>query len=291
VHDRLNGTTELVSLSTGGAQASTGAGGPSISSDGRFVAFSSSASNLVTGDTNATVDVFVRDRQLGTTERVSLTADGAQATFGGVRSSISSDGRHVAFTSGSTDLVAGDTNNETDIFVRDRVGTPYFTSLCDPGVAGVIPCPCSNPPASSGHGCENSAATGGAILTASGASLLSTDGLVFTTSGELPTATSLVFQGNALAANGVVFGQGVRCSTGTNLVLYVKRASGGSITAPDLGGGDPTVSSRSAALGDPIQAGMSRWYGVAYRDPNVLGGCSPSSPWNSTQTGQVVWWW
>jgi hypothetical protein len=82
---------------------------------------------------------------------------------------------------------------------------------------------------------------------------------------------------------------GVRCTSGTFKRLYTKVASGGSITAPDFGAGDPTVSARSAALGDAIQAGDSRWYFVYYRDPNVLGGCPATSTFNATQTGQVTW--
>ena len=115
------------------------------------------------------------------------------------------------------------------------------------------------------------------------------DSLVFTTSAEKPTATSIVMQGNALAPNGLVFGQGVRCVGGTLKRLYTKTAVGGSITAPDFGVGDPTVSARSTTLGDAIQAGQSRWYLVYYRDPTVLGGCPAASTFNATQTGQVAW--
>jgi len=71
--------------------------------------------------------------------------------------------------------------------------------------------------------------------------------------------------------------------------LFAKSASGGSITVPNFGAGDPTVSARSAAKGDVIQAGQSRWYLVFYRDPIVLGGCPASSTFNATQTGRVDW--
>jgi len=87
-----------------------------------------------------------------------------------------------------------------------------------------------------------------------------------------------------------VFGMGVRCTSGTLKRLYTKSASGGSITAPNFGAGDPQVSVRSAATGDTIGAGQSRWYLVYYRDPIVLGGCPSSSTFNATQTGQVTWW-
>jgi hypothetical protein len=113
------------------------------------------------------------------------------------------------------------------------------------------------------------------------------DSLVFTTNAEKPTATSIVLQGNSLLPNGVVFGQGVRCVGGTLKRLYTKTASGGSISAPQAG--DPSVSARSAALGDAISAGQSRWYLVYYRDPIVLGGCPASSTFNATQTAQVDW--
>jgi Tol biopolymer transport system component len=293
VHDRQSGTTERVSVDSSGGQAygdnyNTGNLYLSISADGRYVAFSSAAINLVPGDTNLSDDVFVRDRQSGTTERVSVDSSGTQGNGWSNYPSISADGRYVAFTSGATNLVPGDTNLYEDAFVRER-NTMHFTSLCDPGVGGVIACPCQNPPIGPPRGCDNSAATGGAILSASGFAELSLDNLVFTTSGETPTALSIVVQGSALVSSGLVYGQGVRCLGGTLKRLYVKTASAGSITAPNFGAGDPTVSARSAALGDPIQPGQSRWYLVYYRDPIVLDLCPSTSTFNATQTGEVAW--
>jgi hypothetical protein len=202
--------------------------------------------------------------------------------------SISRDGGFVIFASHASNLVGGDTNGFEDVFVHDRNAT-RFTSLCDPGVGGVSACPCSNPPASTGRGCDNSSATGGASIAAAGVAYLSTDSLVFTTAGERPTATSILLQGNALAGSGVVYGQGVRCTGGVLKRLFTKAASGGSITAPDFGAGDPTVSARSAAKGDLILAGQSRLYLVFYRDPIVLGGCPAASGFNTTQTGRISW--
>jgi hypothetical protein len=144
-------------------------------------------------------------------------------------------------------------------------------------------------PSGLGRGCDNSAATGGAILSASGGTYLSSDSLVFTTSGERPTALSIVLQGTTSPAAGIVYGQGVRCVGGTLKRLYTKNAVGGSITAPDFGAGEATVALRSATLGDSILAGQSRWYLVFYRDPTVLGGCPASSTFNATQTGRVDW--
>jgi Tol biopolymer transport system component len=120
----VTGETVRVSASSGGAQATGLYGGssrPSISADGRYVAFASGATNLVPGDTNDLEDIFVHDRVTGITARVSVSSAGAQAT--GDNSwwpSISADGRYVAFHSGAPNLVTGDTNLVVDVFVCDR---------------------------------------------------------------------------------------------------------------------------------------------------------------------------
>jgi Tol biopolymer transport system component len=129
-----NATTR-VSVSSFGAQGNGDSLTPAISADGRFVAFHSSASNLVLGDTNNQTDVFVRNRLSGATERVSLPAFGTQADGNSFSASISEDGRFVAFTSGATNLVQGDTNEDTDIFVRDRQeGTTTRVSVSSTGI-------------------------------------------------------------------------------------------------------------------------------------------------------------
>ena len=94
------------------------ASSPAISADGRFVAFDSEATNLVPGDTNDASDVFVRDRQTGTTRRVSVSSGGAQGNGASFDPAISADGRFVAFNSDATNLVPGDTNGAADVFVR-----------------------------------------------------------------------------------------------------------------------------------------------------------------------------
>ncbi len=121
VRDRQLGQTVKVSVALNGAKPNGKSESPSISEDGRYVAFYSWASNLVTGDTNGYSDVFVRDLQSGGTERVSVSSGGAQANFFSEDVSISPDGRYVAFTSHATNLVPGDGNGVGDIFVRDRV--------------------------------------------------------------------------------------------------------------------------------------------------------------------------
>jgi Tol biopolymer transport system component len=289
VHDRLSGMTERVSVDSAGGQSNDGSAYPSISADGRYVAFHSFAWNLVVGDTNGGMDIFMRDRFSGITQRISVDSRGMQANGQSYSASISGDGRFVAFWSYASNLVPGDTNGSQDVLVRDLQGGG-LVNLCDAGVGDVRSCPCSNPPSRSGRGCNNSALTGGAMLSATGGAYLSSDSLVFTTSEEKPTALSIVMQGNGVIPNGVMYGQGVRCLGGTIIRrLYTSAAEGGSITVPNFGAGDPTVSARSAAKGDPIQASQSRWYLVYYRDPVVLGGCPASSTFNATQTGRVDW--
>ncbi len=130
VHDRKEGTTERVSLSAdAGAAAASQA--PDITDDGRFVTFESQAADLVEGDTNDSFDVFVHDRGLGTTERVSVGSAGTQANgAGSYYSSISSTGRYVAFHSFASNLIDSDTNGVGDVFVRDRqLGTTQRVSV------------------------------------------------------------------------------------------------------------------------------------------------------------------
>jgi Tol biopolymer transport system component len=121
VRDRLTNTTTLVSVDSAGNQANSDSYNPSISADGRFVAFESDASNIVPGNTNSSRDIFVRDRLTNTTTRVSVDSAGNQANNSSRDPSISADGRFVAFVSFASNLVPGDTNRDFDIFVRDTL--------------------------------------------------------------------------------------------------------------------------------------------------------------------------
>ena len=120
VHDRQTRTTERVSVDSAGIEGNAASFNPAISADGRFVVFSSNAANLVSADTNGVADVFVRDRQTGVTERVSVDSAGNQGDGHSYPPAISADGRFVTFASRATNLVPGDTNGTTDVFVRDR---------------------------------------------------------------------------------------------------------------------------------------------------------------------------
>jgi Tol biopolymer transport system component len=120
VRDRKLGTTERVSLRPDGGQGNDYSFSPALSAGGRFVAFTSWASNLVPGDTNGTDDVFVRDRVTGVTIRASISSSGKQGNDHSNDPAISADGRFIAFMSHATNLVPGDTNGVNDIFVRTR---------------------------------------------------------------------------------------------------------------------------------------------------------------------------
>jgi Tol biopolymer transport system component len=143
VRDRRTGRTERISVTGAGRQAGadrtgTGSNAPAISADGRFIAFHSADSNLVPGDTNRTFDIFVRDRKTGRTTRVSVGSGGRQANGESLGAlSISADGRYVAFTSLASNLVPGDVNGITDVFVRDlETGRTRLASLGNTGDQG-----------------------------------------------------------------------------------------------------------------------------------------------------------
>jgi Tol biopolymer transport system component len=121
VHDRATGGITRASVVSDSTQANGSSSAPAISASGRFVAFHSYADNLVTGDTNGSVDVFVQDGLTGDVARVSVASDGTEGLHGGaLYPAISADGRFVAFYSCADTLVISDTNDDCDIFVRDR---------------------------------------------------------------------------------------------------------------------------------------------------------------------------
>lgn len=114
------GPAERVSVAGGGAQGGGANGWSSVSADGRYVAFDSAAADLVPGDVNGTTDAFVRDRLLGTTVRPVTSLLGAGHPEEGLSgATISADGRYLAFSSWAPDLVPGDTNNLSDVFLLD----------------------------------------------------------------------------------------------------------------------------------------------------------------------------
>jgi len=148
VHDRISGTTVLVSTSTGGTQGNGESSRAAISENGRYVAFRSYASNLVAGDLNGFGDVFLHDRDTDgdsvydepgavSTVLVSVNSSGAQGNQLSSVPNLSADGRYVTFRSEATNLVAGDTNGLRDVFVRDTLaGTTVRVSVSTGGTQG-----------------------------------------------------------------------------------------------------------------------------------------------------------
>ncbi len=136
IHDLQSGKTRLVSIASDGTQTDGTSGNPAISGNGRYIAFTSKADNLVPNDTNEVSDVFVHDMTTGQTTRVSVASDGTQANdkSESSRFAISADGRFVIFQSAATNLIANDTNDKTDLFVHDM--TTGQTSRVAPDTYG-----------------------------------------------------------------------------------------------------------------------------------------------------------
>ena len=146
VRDRVLGTTTRVSVDSDGTEGNGYSTNPALSPDGRYVGFSSTASNLVVGDTNLWSDVFVHDRMTGTTERVSLAADGSEGDQPSFSPSFSADAQLVAFWSTANNLVPGDGGDTTDVFIVDRsTHAIEWVSVPWNGVPGLNPGPYSRP--------------------------------------------------------------------------------------------------------------------------------------------------
>ncbi len=148
VHDRQTGQTTRVSVSSAGAQGNGDSGDPSLSADGRYILFQSSATNLVPGDTNGLKDEFVHDRVTGQTVRVNVASDGTQANAVSIGidddgccsfPSISADGRSVVVVTLASNLVPGDTNGVDDVFVVGPVSVgPATVDVPGPGGTGTV---------------------------------------------------------------------------------------------------------------------------------------------------------
>jgi Tol biopolymer transport system component len=134
VKDRQTGATVRASVSSAGAQSNGESYEPALSADGRYVAFTSDASNLVPGDNNNACDIFVHDLTTGSTIRASVSSAGQEADAASNSAAISSDGRYLAFESRATNLVAADTNQRCDVFLRDlQTGTTERISVSASG--------------------------------------------------------------------------------------------------------------------------------------------------------------
>jgi glucose/arabinose dehydrogenase len=182
------------------------------------------------------------------------------------------------------DIEAGTSLDANGDGVPDECSSGMTLFCFGDGSSGA--CPCGNA-GGIARGCQNSIGTGGAALTTSGAPRISHDELVLTSGAELPTATSIELQGSANIAP-VGFGDGLRCAGGSLKRLYVKVASGGVVVVPGIG--ELSLSARSAALGDPLSPGMTRYYQTYYRDPNPAFCSSPAGgTFNATGGAAITW--
>lgn len=120
VYDQQSQTVTRVSIGANGVQANGDSDSARLSSDGRYVIFSSTATNLIPNDTNGVRDVFLRDLQTGEIIRLSIALDGSGANGNSYPEAFSADGRYVLFNSEASNLVPNDTNGVRDLFLYDR---------------------------------------------------------------------------------------------------------------------------------------------------------------------------
>jgi hypothetical protein len=191
-------------------------------------------------------------------------------------------------SSGRPDLYVGGNFQIADGLSSDGIAqwrgcTSPGTRFCF-GDGSSAACPCGNSGAA-GHGCQNSITTGGSLLSAAGQ--VNPDTVVLTATAELPSALSIFLQGTVSIAP-TNYGDGLRCTGGSLRRLFAKSASGGVVVAPQPG--DPSITSRSAALGDPISPGATRLYQVYYRDPIAAFCPAPrGDTWNVSNAVRVAW--
>jgi Tol biopolymer transport system component len=243
VWERADDTFTRASRSAAGASGNGASYGGSVSSDGVWVAFASSASNLVTGDTNGGGDVFRKNLATGAIERVSVSSAGQQASGSSATSSCSSDGRFVAFESSAASLVPGDTNGAGDVFLHG----PQCSDL-------VIYCTAKT----NSNGCVPTICSSGRA-SASGANQLR-----ITAHRVLNLKSGLFFWG--LAPQAAPFGGGVRC-VAYPVVRTAIQQSGGNTTANDCTGAFQFDFTPSYIAAAGLSVGVHVYGQWWYRDP------------------------
>jgi hypothetical protein len=252
-----------------------------LNSSGNRAAVGAPFGDGVSADTGAGY-VFASNLGLWAQLSRAQAADGVFGDRFGQSVSVTGTGDKLfAGASGDDDL--GADSGSAYLFPTACTAGP-FTFFCFGDGSLTTACPCGNfGPV--GRGCSNSLGQG-ALLNAVG--ITNPDTMTLTSSGELPSVLSIFLQGDQENAGGAVFGDGVRCVSGVLKRLYIKNASNGTVTAPEPG--DPSISDRSAVLGDTIQPGTTRVYQVYYRDPDT-GFCPnpPGNSWNVSGGVRIVW--
>lgn len=261
----------------GGVQANDDLDGlPCIAPDGTRVAFASLANNLVLADTNGKGDVFVYDRPSQTVFRASVSTAGVEGNFRSQKPAISST-EVVAFVSGSSNLVPGDTNVAIDIFTRDMFMLTGVT-VCDGTAVGSM-CPCLL--GAVDHGCPNSVYNQGALLQAQGSASVSNDSLRLI-GNYMPGSTTVIFiQCDALAAP-AQFGDGQWCVGGTSIRLGSRTTVNGLASLGYGNASDPQIHVKG--LIPP--AGGTYYYFLDYR--NSANFCTGDTK-NATNGVAITW--
>jgi Tol biopolymer transport system component len=282
-HDLTAGFTTLVDVDSAGIAGISQVVyvAPACSHDGRFVVFTSTASNLVQGDTNGTSDTFLRDRLAGLTILAGRGAVDQQADTGTGGFGISTDGRFIGFGSIGANLAPGDVNQGGDMFVRDLAGiAPGATTCFGDGTGAVCPCGNSGGP---GRGCEHATEAAGAELFALGIASVSNDTLRLGARGLPNVPLGMFLQGTSALGGGagVAFGDGLRCVGGA-VVRLAPLVSSGAREAHCPTPGQPSISVRG--LLPP--AGATRLYQVWYRSTPVF--CTAAT-FNLTNAVRIDW--
>jgi Big-like domain-containing protein/WD40 repeat protein len=235
VHDRTTGATRRVSVDSSGNQANEQSGGAvSISADGRYVAFQADATGVVTNNSDgldSLDDVFVRERQTGTTQQVGVNDCGTQAN-GSVppNFSISPDGRYLVFSSGATNLVPGDTNNAPDIFVHERA-TPQQANDCGPPSDTTPPMVNSTSPDNNTTGIASTANVSATFSEDMDRNTLTTSTFTLTKQGSTSTLAATLIYDSASKKATLDPASDLEANT-----TYTARVKGGSSGAKDLAG-------------------------------------------------------
>ena len=229
-------------------------------------------------DGDGRLDLVVAARESGDGDRLCVLRGNAEGTFdppeayAGCGVYAYTDSVALGDLDGDGRLDAVVANGESRVTLcRNRLPTLAGQATCF-GDGSQGPCPCSNDGAS-GRGCDNSQATGGALLASSGESRVTRDRVVLTVTGVVDATLCLFVQGTAEVPI-ASFGEGLLCTGGVSTRLFVKVSTNGVASAP--GPNDPSITTRSASLGEPLLPGDVRVYQVVYRDPSVAFCARPS---------------
>ena len=279
LRDLQAATTSVVDRSVLGLPVVGSAEHPDLSYDGRFVAFESTMSELVIGDTNGQGDVFLHDRARNETRRVDVDDAFLQAGAYSGRPAVSDDGTRVGFLSVASNLVPGDTNGVFDAFVR-ICPLASGAAFCS-GDGSATACPCGNSGAL-GSGCANGSQAYGGRLYALGTASVAADTLELRGEG-LPASFITYFQGTTAVAGGLgsVFGDGLLCAGGSLVRLGTVFSGGGVSGYPSVG--DLAISVKGQI---PPGAGVVRTYQGWYR--NAAAFCTADT-FNLTNGLEITW--